>query len=94
LVCSFNEELEVSEARRLRALEDENAKLKKLLAESMPRSRDFERLREFKPRNRPFVTWRGQGSRRVGRPGSRCGTSASRSSVAMIVGPTLTCSGY
>ena len=27
--------LEVSEARRLRALEDENAKLKKLLAESM-----------------------------------------------------------
>jgi putative transposase len=27
--------LEVSEARRLRALEDENAKLKKLLAEAM-----------------------------------------------------------
>jgi len=28
--------LEVSEARRLRVLEDENAKLKKLLAEAMP----------------------------------------------------------
>jgi len=34
--------LDVSEAKRLRALEDENRKLKKLLAESMLRQRGIE----------------------------------------------------
>ena len=40
--------LEVSEAKRLRALEDENAKLKKLLAESMM---DVSTLREMLGKN-------------------------------------------
>ena len=33
--------MEVSEAKRLKALEDENAKLKKLLAEQMPDTLHF-----------------------------------------------------
>ena len=37
--------LEVSEARRLRTLEAENARLKKLLADAMPGQRDAERRR-------------------------------------------------
>ena len=40
--------LEVSEAKRLKALEDENAKLKKLLAESML---DVSTLRELLAKN-------------------------------------------
>ena len=40
--------LEVSEAKRLKALEDENAKLKKLLAESML---DVSTLREMLAKN-------------------------------------------
>lgn len=39
--------MDVSEARRLKALEDENAKLKKLLAESML---DVAALRELLPK--------------------------------------------
>ena len=40
--------MEVSEAKRLKALEDENAKLKKLLAESMM---DVSTLREMLGKN-------------------------------------------
>jgi putative transposase len=36
--------MEVSEAQRLRTLEDENRKLKKLLAESMPDNTALEEL--------------------------------------------------
>jgi putative transposase len=38
--------LEVSEARRLKSLEDENRRLKKLLAEAMPHTRSSRYLLE------------------------------------------------
>ncbi len=54
--------MEVSEARRLKALQDENAKLKRLLAESVMDVSTLKELLEKKPRDARFAA----GSRDLG----------------------------